>query len=77
MLECPPSFEHQSDGLPENLQIQQKRVVLDVVQIIFDVQVQGLIAAATDGLPACHALGYGETLALSGLITIECQFFLR
>lgn len=45
--------------------------MLNIIEIIFSMQVHGFIAAPVDLPPASDALRYGETCTLPGLITFH------
>lgn len=65
----PFALKNYADGAPQDLQVQQRRVMADVIEIIFGIQMHRLIATSTDLPPSCDTRRHGKTLVLPGFVT--------
>jgi len=65
--------QHSADGAPKDAQVEQKRVVPNVVQIVLSMQVHGVFAAAAHLPPAGHARRHSEPLSLPALVVLHQQ----
>ena len=71
LLIRPLAAQNNPSCLNANFNIQPDRIILDVIKIIFGVQMHWLVAAPVDLPPAGQTLRDGETLSLPGLIFLD------
>ena len=65
--------DDRANGVEQNLQVQQKRIVSNIIQIILNVEGRGLVGSPNDLPPAGYARWHAEALVLPRLIILHNQ----